>query len=272
MTPHQWLQQLLDLIGSKPLQAASRQCPAHHDATPSLSCSATAQGGVLLKCHAGCSIYDIMAKLALPLQALFRTPRIDPALHAQNVGLTLPDLATKHRNRSPLTDYILDAIHTYTPTHRLLRYRHPTNSDKRLYWEHFDQLWLPGLDGLKLTDLPLYRLPPPTPQPLALVESESSVDAFYNHGLLATTWAGGSQNPPVEQLYHTLKPYPGRVWIPDNDTAGFEASRLLSTKNLDKPYLLPAPGSDARDLLITLGSDALRAHMLQSLDVSPSTL
>lgn len=47
------------------------RCPAHEDAAPSLSVAAGDDGRVLLKCHAGCSVQDIVASLGLRLRDLF---------------------------------------------------------------------------------------------------------------------------------------------------------------------------------------------------------
>ena len=44
------------------------RCPAHDDATPSLSIREGNDGRVLVKCHAGCQIADIVAALGMDLR------------------------------------------------------------------------------------------------------------------------------------------------------------------------------------------------------------
>ena len=46
-------------------------CPAHHDKSPSLSVREGKDGRVLLYCHAGCSIDEIVRALGLTLADLF---------------------------------------------------------------------------------------------------------------------------------------------------------------------------------------------------------
>jgi putative DNA primase/helicase len=47
------------------------KCPAHDDRVPSLSIKEGSDGRVLLHCHAGCSIDDILRALGLTLRDLF---------------------------------------------------------------------------------------------------------------------------------------------------------------------------------------------------------
>jgi hypothetical protein len=51
----------------------SALCPAHDDTNPSLSISEKSNGKVLLHCHAGCSIDDILIELCLTKADLFRS-------------------------------------------------------------------------------------------------------------------------------------------------------------------------------------------------------
>lgn len=46
-------------------------CPAHQDATPSLSISVGDDGRVLLHCHAGCAFADICRAMGLPEEDFF---------------------------------------------------------------------------------------------------------------------------------------------------------------------------------------------------------
>jgi hypothetical protein len=56
-------------IGSSKYMA---RCPAHQDKDPSLSVADGDDGRVLIKCHAGCTPEDIVARLGLTMADLFR--------------------------------------------------------------------------------------------------------------------------------------------------------------------------------------------------------
>ena len=49
-------------------------CPAHDDRTPSLSVSVGENGGILLKCFAGCELEAIVSALGLAVSDLFAEP------------------------------------------------------------------------------------------------------------------------------------------------------------------------------------------------------
>jgi hypothetical protein len=55
----------------------SALCPVHDDHSPSLSVGAGANGSVLLYCHAGCAVRDIVEAIGLEMAQLFhaRSPR-----------------------------------------------------------------------------------------------------------------------------------------------------------------------------------------------------
>jgi hypothetical protein len=65
-------------------------CPAHNDAKPSLSINEAEDGKVLMHCHAGCDLNDILSKLELTTSDLFSDS-------GQNSGLML-------RQMHPATD------------------------------------------------------------------------------------------------------------------------------------------------------------------------
>jgi hypothetical protein len=51
------------------------KCPAHDDRQASLSVGEGCDGRVLLYCHAGCTIHDIVASLGVELRDLFAERR-----------------------------------------------------------------------------------------------------------------------------------------------------------------------------------------------------
>jgi putative DNA primase/helicase len=75
MTALDRLRDALTAHNCNPRGTAAR-CPAHDDRAASLSVGAAKQfAGVLVKCHAGCSIDDILAELGLNRSDLFDEPR-----------------------------------------------------------------------------------------------------------------------------------------------------------------------------------------------------
>jgi hypothetical protein len=54
------------------------RCPAHRDRAPSLSIAEGDDGRVLLKCHAGCTVQDIVSALGLRMADLYPDARTDP--------------------------------------------------------------------------------------------------------------------------------------------------------------------------------------------------
>lgn len=74
--------EISDLLACLPRPRKSRRgwvsrCPAHDDRVPSLSIS-EGDLGLLLFCHAGCSIEAICEALGIPLRDLFYDTRPDP--------------------------------------------------------------------------------------------------------------------------------------------------------------------------------------------------
>jgi hypothetical protein len=77
-------------------------CPAHEDRVASLSVGEGDDGRVLVRCHAGCSVEDVVATLGLELRDLFEAGggwSIHPKTHAtpQHPGCTLDAFAAAKR-------------------------------------------------------------------------------------------------------------------------------------------------------------------------------
>jgi hypothetical protein len=64
---------LVEAATGYPGRNGSWRCPAHDDSSPSLSIS-QGDGKVVLHCHAGCAVNDIVAALGLHMRDLFDTP------------------------------------------------------------------------------------------------------------------------------------------------------------------------------------------------------
>lgn len=68
------------------------RCPAHRDRSPSLSIASGDDGRLLVHCHAGCSIYDVVSALGLTVSDLF--PRTLASAHPSALA-DLKDLTRK---------------------------------------------------------------------------------------------------------------------------------------------------------------------------------
>lgn len=264
---------LLDALGSGRAYATSdmRQCPAHDDGRPSLHVSRGDDGRVLVRCFASCDWRAIVTAIGVPARYLYSPPPVDPAEYA---AAFLADRMGKFREvkRSGGRGKggqdgqgKLVGVHDYGSIHRVMRYR-KGNGVKDMVWEtKRDGVWLPGLFGVKTSELPIYFerdvvAAVALGDPVILCESESSCDQIIREtGILATTWAGGANAVQVDALRKVLDGYSGVVVIPDNDAPGLAALDTLRAAGLAPARVMPAEGEDARDLLGRIGADKFRA-------------
>ncbi len=70
LTGYQRVHEVLERSGLNH-NSSGWQCPAHGDNAPSMSVKEGKEGRALLKCHAGCALEDIVAKLGLEMTDLF---------------------------------------------------------------------------------------------------------------------------------------------------------------------------------------------------------
>ena len=270
MTPTTWFEAYLHCSGSGRI-GHMWQCPCHRDARPSLSVSEGMEGRVLVKCFAGCPTDRVVEVLGLSMSALFESPPFAPerAWRGSRAQLLYPKLEAggSGGQRARLGVPIETRLHYYTDHARLRRERFAGGVDKCVTWEHRSgPEWSSGLGLVILSELPLYRQAEALQGALCgeeviLCESESSVDALFDAGLYATTWAGGATSPNLDRLQTVLSDH--RVLlVPDNDIPGLECSRRIREALVDKTAsfreLLPAAGEDARDILRTAGTEAFR--------------
>jgi hypothetical protein len=254
--PAAWLTELIAASGSG-TDGCQWQCPAHADATPSLSVAESATSAALIHCRAGCGTTAVLTALHLGPRHLYQPPAIAPAdwLTLAGVHISYPPLVLA-RAADPTER--LDAVHHYGADYKLERWRSAAGH-KRLVWFRRDSsgCWIPGLGGIPVSELPLYRetdvrIVAATGDTLHLVESESSVDALNNAGHYATTWAGGASTPPLAKLADALADVPDVRVIADHDEPGIHcAHAILAAVPHATGWLPPRPGHDVRDLLST---------------------
>lgn len=260
MNAYTWLMGLLDEVGSQPKGRRVRQCVSHRDSSPSMSIRAYPDGSASLRCFAGCTTDQMLRALHITSLRLRRPAPIAPAEYVRMTGTSLEFPPLDNGRGHPATrGYRLEGVHPYGRA-QLVRYRHPTTRHKELAWETVrGGRAIPGLFGVTLADLPLYREREVRQalalgEPVLLVESESSVDSL--RGWYATTWAGSAWTVQVDQLVRVLGDYPNLLTIPDNDEAGHACLATLRRAGLAGNVLMPSAGQDARDLYDRYGRAA----------------
>jgi hypothetical protein len=216
-------------------RGSSWTCPSHDDRRPSLSVREGADGRALLRCHAGCSLEDILAALGLGERDLFP----DGERQAPQEVATYP-YTDEDGN-------VLFEVVRYWP--KAFRQRRP---DGRGGW-----IW--NLDGVRRV---LYRLPRVleavrSSQAVYIVEGEKDVHALEELGLVATTPPGGAGKWRPD--YSKMLRGAAVTVIADRDEAGRRHARevarslegIAATVQVLEP---PAPHKDVADLLASGGS------------------
>ena len=163
-------------------------CPAHNDRVPSLSITEK-EGKLLMKCFAGCSFEDIMAKLKVDRP---QTERV----------------ITNTYDYCDESNGLLYQVVRYEP--KSFRQRRPDGNG-----------WIWDLKGITpvIYNLLAVKLGIHNDQIIYFVEGEKDADNLIKEGLIATTMSGGSNSKWQPQYTETLKDAMV-VLIPDNDDAG----------------------------------------------------
>lgn len=234
---HNLIQNVLDrLEGVRPLSQNQWQalCPAHDDHTPSLSVGIGDDGRVLLKCHAGCAVKDILT----------------------TIGLTERDLFAQKPPAKTVA-----ATYDYRDSEGTLLYQVVRYSDKTFKQRQPDGNggWTYSVKGLPRVLYRLSELLAADPEAwIFIVEGEKDADNLLACGLVATTNSGGAGKWKHLNDTSALK---GRlvVVIPDKDEAGYhhaqEVCQHLSGKVKEIRYLvLEGPCKDVTDWLEAGGS------------------
>jgi putative DNA primase/helicase len=176
----------------------SARCPAHDDRQASLAVSEGKDGRVLLFCHRGCPLGDVLNSLGLAPRDLFAAP---PAQRGER---------WKHCDyRDERGRLVFQVV------------RIPTADGKRFVQRRPDRCggWIWDVEGVRRV---LYRLPEllaaDTFEPVFIVKGEKDADNLARLGFVATTNPGGAGKWRGEYA-EVLR---GRhvVILPDNDEVG----------------------------------------------------
>lgn len=172
-------------------------CPAHDDHNPSLSIS-VADGKILLKCFAGCSVERICARLGIEVADLFLDRKT----------LEKPEAIYEYYDEQGNLLYQVLRF----PGKRFIQ-RRPTKEG----WEY-------NLRGIKRV---LYRLPEVlAAERVFLVEGEKDADRLAREGLVATTAPGGAGKWSPD--YTDALAGKDVVILPDNDPPGKEHAQRIA--------------------------------------------
>ena len=231
----------------------SALCPAHEDKKPSLSVAMGSDGKVLLHCHAGCDVKDIVAAIGLQESDLFAQTAV------------------------PAAKPTVVATYDYTDAEGNLLYQVVRRSDKSFLQRRPD-----GRGGWiwNIQDTPrvLYNLPRVASAPVEdwvfVVEGEKDVDNLRAMNIVATTNSGGAgkwHQVADDSVLH------GRriAIIPDNDTPGREHAHQVATALHGRAKVvrvvelpdLPEKG-DVSDWLARFDSDDSTGPQIALLDLA----
>jgi hypothetical protein len=172
-------------------------CPSHDDQKPSLSVSVGDDGKVLVKCFAGCSLDQILDALRL----------------------TRADLFERNGQRKPSATWRLkDAAGEVQALH----VRFDRDGDKDCFWRlPGARRW--GLDGRKLSTLPLYRSEHvedwPDDVQVVVVEGEKAADALASVYPAVLGTVTGAESTPGPEALEVLRGRRAILW-PDHDPPG----------------------------------------------------
>jgi putative DNA primase/helicase len=231
------------------------RCPAHDDHRASLSITTGDDGRALLRCHAGCAVNDICAKLGMKMADLFP-----------------PKANGNGRHAGPK----IVATYDYCDADGTLRYQAVrfTPKDFRQRRPDGNGGWTWNMNGVQRV---LYRLPDllnafdDRPDDWILIgEGEKDVDRLYREGFTATCNVGGA-GKWKDEYSETLR---GRCCciIADKDTAGRkhaqQAAASLHGKAADVK-IVECPGDGVKDASDFFDAGATTAQLLALIDAAP---
>jgi len=200
------------------------RCPTHEDKHNSLAVSQGENGGVVLKCFAGCETAAVVAAMGLSLSDLM--PESDNWKDSSN--------DTVYRVNLPGGGYV-EHVRIETP------------NGKKFTWRRDGQS---GLNGMKVADLPLYR---PVIQGkdyrITICEGEKAAIAAARIGLKAYgTMSGAASCPGKAALSTVCKCQEVLLWA-DNDEPGHKhmAKVKAALAGIAKTVVVFSTGEDKDD-------------------------
>ncbi|OPY58709.1 MAG: hypothetical protein A4E55_00764 [Pelotomaculum sp. PtaU1.Bin035] len=188
------------------------QCPAHDDQRQSLSINQTNDGKILMKCHAGCAIQDIVSSLGLKMKDLFPPREEKPSKLKRQIVAEYNYLDANGK-------LVFQAIR-FSP--KSFSQRQPNGQGG----------WNWNLKGVELVP---YKLPEileamKNGEVIYIPEGEKDVDRLVSLGLTATCNSSGAGK--WRDKYHSKYFVSGAkvVVLPDNDPQGQKHAQEIAAQ------------------------------------------
>ena len=234
------------------------KCPAHEDKQASLAVSRYKDGGVMLKCFAGCKSEDIVAKMGLTMRDLFAKelpPRMQIVEKAETIFGNVRSKPIDRAEPDPKAEVV--AQYSYTDAFGRELYQALRLKPKSFRQRHMeDGKWVWKMDGVERV---LYRLPEVLKsREVWVVEGEKDADNLVAIGFCATTNVGGAG----KWLDGYTDALAGKdvVICGDNDEPGQKHARLVFDSVSAKARtvrMVKVPGvKDVSDLIESSGGGA----------------
>ncbi len=213
---------------TKPGSGWTARCPAHDDRHPSLSISEGDDGRILLHCHAGCTVPDIVEAFGLVMSDLFPPQHAvdyDREYELADEPVVLPN-ARRWDEWDTGVSFLEEDLGSHTQ-HWVYQDAEGRDVGVVVRWDGDDGKTFRPLHlahggwmvGAMPDPHPLYRLPSFAQADRVYVcEGEKATDAACAVGLVATTSCGGAKAAAKSDW----SPLAGKevVLVPDNDDAG----------------------------------------------------
>jgi 5S rRNA maturation endonuclease (ribonuclease M5) len=224
------------------------QCPAHEDKTASLAVGKGRNGGVVVKCFAGCTTEEVVKSLGLTMKDLFpKSP--DKPFHLN--GNVRNSLFGKKTTTSPKVKPVIEKIYSYTDRLGREVYQAVRLKPKDFRQRHqVDGNWIWKMDGVERV---LYRLPEvEKAAKVWIVEGEKDADNLVALGFCATCNVGGAGK--WMDGYTACLAGKEIILCGDNDEPGQKHIELIhdsvATKvKCVKVLKVPSPHKDVSDLI-----------------------
>ena len=175
-------------------RGAMVRCPAHEDKQASLSVGRAQDGGVVLKCFAGCETVEVVRAMGLSMSDLFAEhKKTDANGHAVPVSFFKKKPAKVANPSSPTAKAkpVVDRVYSYTDALGRESYQAVRLIPKSFRQRHgAEGHWTWNMDGVERV---LYRLPEVlAAETVWVVEGEKDADNLAALGLCATTNVSGA--------------------------------------------------------------------------------
>ena len=227
-------------------------CPSHEDSpkTPSLHACPAKDGGVLVKCFAGCSAEQVVSALGLTMKDLFATERARQ--------FTPPKPTQEKKSSTPEEKSVIEKIYSYEDVNGFELYQAIRMKPKSFRQRHkVGDEWKWNMDGVERV---LYRTPQITKaQTVWIFEGEKDVENMAALGFEGTCNVGGA-GKWLDSYSETLA---GKdvVICGDNDEPGRKHVELIfqSVACIAKTVRiikLPASIKDASDYIVSMKTPA----------------